>query len=77
MGVRGISFIHQPSFFNCSEHNESLKCERLKLQKDRKRPDSCHPFHAEENAMECGGALGLNPQPLVTLLALLCALLAR
>ncbi|XP_064162673.1 voltage-dependent calcium channel subunit alpha-2/delta-3-like isoform X1 [Anguilla rostrata] len=58
-------------------YNESLKCERLKLQKDRKRPDSCHPFHAEENAMECGGALGLNPQPLVTLLALLCALLAR
>ncbi|MBN3315448.1 CA2D3 protein, partial [Atractosteus spatula] len=28
-------------------HNESLKCERLKLQKDRRRPDSCHPFHPE------------------------------
>ncbi|XP_036386688.1 voltage-dependent calcium channel subunit alpha-2/delta-3-like [Megalops cyprinoides] len=58
-------------------YNESLKCERLKFQKDRKRPDSCHPFHPEENAMECGGVLGLNPQPMVTLLSLLCTLLAR
>ncbi|KAJ8400157.1 hypothetical protein AAFF_G00398510 [Aldrovandia affinis] len=59
------------------EHNESLKCERLKFQKDRKRPDSCHPYHPDENAMECGGVLGLDPQPPLTLLALLCALLAR
>lgn len=29
------------------EHNESLKCERLKYQKDRKKPESCHPFHPE------------------------------
>uniref|UniRef100_A0AAQ5ZA38 VWFA domain-containing protein n=1 Tax=Amphiprion ocellaris TaxID=80972 RepID=A0AAQ5ZA38_AMPOC len=28
-------------------HNESLKCERLKMQKDRRRPDTCHPFHPE------------------------------
>lgn len=28
-------------------HNESLKCERLKFQKDRRRPDTCHPFHPE------------------------------
>uniref|UniRef100_A0AAX7TX59 Calcium channel, voltage dependent, alpha2/delta subunit 3 n=1 Tax=Astatotilapia calliptera TaxID=8154 RepID=A0AAX7TX59_ASTCA len=25
----------------------SLKCERLKYQKDRKKPESCHPFHPE------------------------------
>uniref|UniRef100_A0AAQ6AMA2 VWFA domain-containing protein n=1 Tax=Amphiprion ocellaris TaxID=80972 RepID=A0AAQ6AMA2_AMPOC len=29
------------------EHNESLKCDRLKFQKDRKKPESCHPFHPE------------------------------
>ncbi|KAG9260668.1 voltage-dependent calcium channel subunit alpha-2/delta-3-like [Astyanax mexicanus] len=43
---------------------ESLKmyrCDRLKFQKDRKRPDSCHPFHPEENAMECGSAVILSP----------------
>uniref|UniRef100_A0AAV2LYW4 Voltage-dependent calcium channel alpha-2/delta subunit conserved region domain-containing protein n=1 Tax=Knipowitschia caucasica TaxID=637954 RepID=A0AAV2LYW4_KNICA len=42
-------------------YNESLKCERLKMQKDRRRPDPCHPFHPEENSMECGGASGLAP----------------
>uniref|UniRef100_A0A3B5Q7D4 Calcium voltage-gated channel auxiliary subunit alpha2delta 3 n=1 Tax=Xiphophorus maculatus TaxID=8083 RepID=A0A3B5Q7D4_XIPMA len=24
-----------------------LECERLKMQKDRRRPDTCHPFHPE------------------------------
>ncbi|XP_038668704.1 voltage-dependent calcium channel subunit alpha-2/delta-3 isoform X2 [Scyliorhinus canicula] len=42
-------------------YNESLKCDHLRSQKIRRRPDSCHPFHAEENARECGGALGLGP----------------
>uniref|UniRef100_A0A8C5H4Y8 Voltage-dependent calcium channel alpha-2/delta subunit conserved region domain-containing protein n=1 Tax=Gouania willdenowi TaxID=441366 RepID=A0A8C5H4Y8_GOUWI len=58
-------------------YNESLKCERLKIQKDRRRPDSCHPFHAEENSMECGGATGLTPSIVPTLLCLLVALLHR
>uniref|UniRef100_A0A8C9V6K6 Calcium voltage-gated channel auxiliary subunit alpha2delta 3 n=1 Tax=Scleropages formosus TaxID=113540 RepID=A0A8C9V6K6_SCLFO len=60
-----------------AEHNESLKCERLKSQKDRRRPDSCHPFHPEENAMECGGVLGLEPGVTATLLPLVLALLER
>lgn len=34
-------------FINSNEHNESLTCERFKYQKDRRRPDSCHPFHPE------------------------------
>ncbi|CAB1354118.1 unnamed protein product, partial [Coregonus sp. 'balchen'] len=33
------------SILNPSAHNDSLKCDRLKFQKDRKRPESCHPFH--------------------------------
>uniref|UniRef100_A0A493SU38 Voltage-dependent calcium channel alpha-2/delta subunit conserved region domain-containing protein n=1 Tax=Anas platyrhynchos platyrhynchos TaxID=8840 RepID=A0A493SU38_ANAPP len=28
-------------------YNESLKCERLKSQKIRRRPESCHGFHPE------------------------------
>lgn len=35
------------SLLDCFEHNESLKCDRLKFQKDRKKPESCHPFHPE------------------------------
>uniref|UniRef100_A0AAX7T1B8 VWFA domain-containing protein n=1 Tax=Astatotilapia calliptera TaxID=8154 RepID=A0AAX7T1B8_ASTCA len=34
-------------------HNESLKCERLKMQKDRRRPDTCHPFHPEVHILQC------------------------
>lgn len=39
----------QPSetCLNYSQHNESLKCERLKAQKIRRRPESCHGFHPE------------------------------
>ncbi|XP_052465352.1 voltage-dependent calcium channel subunit alpha-2/delta-3 isoform X2 [Carassius gibelio] len=48
-------------------YNESLKCDRLKFQKDRRRPKSCHPFHPEENAMECGSANSLS-FPLVAIL---------
>ncbi|XP_046727479.1 voltage-dependent calcium channel subunit alpha-2/delta-3 isoform X2 [Silurus meridionalis] len=58
-------------------YNESLKCERLKLQKDRRRPDTCHPFHPEENSMECGQAFNLTPSVMVTFFALLIALLPR
>ncbi|XP_062316525.1 voltage-dependent calcium channel subunit alpha-2/delta-3-like [Osmerus eperlanus] len=56
---------------------ESLKCERLKYQKDRRRPDTCHPFHPEENSMECGGALGLSPSLTATLLCVSLALFHR
>lgn len=35
-----------------SEHNESLKCDRLKFQKDRKKPESCHPFHPEVKVLD-------------------------
>ncbi|XP_030634224.1 voltage-dependent calcium channel subunit alpha-2/delta-3 [Chanos chanos] len=58
-------------------YNESLKCERLKFQKDRKRPDSCHPFHPEENAVECGRALSLSPHLTTALLPLLTLLMCR
>uniref|UniRef100_A0A671LGI2 Voltage-dependent calcium channel subunit alpha-2/delta-3-like n=1 Tax=Sinocyclocheilus anshuiensis TaxID=1608454 RepID=A0A671LGI2_9TELE len=49
----------------------SLKCERLKFQKERRRPDTCHPFHHEENSMECGGSVGLTPSLISTVLIVL------
>nr|XP_019951490.1 PREDICTED: voltage-dependent calcium channel subunit alpha-2/delta-3-like [Paralichthys olivaceus] len=58
-------------------YNESLKCERLKMQKDRRRPDTCHPFHPEENSMECGGAGSLTPSLAAMLLCFLLALFPR
>uniref|UniRef100_A0A8D0GVE2 Calcium voltage-gated channel auxiliary subunit alpha2delta 4 n=1 Tax=Sphenodon punctatus TaxID=8508 RepID=A0A8D0GVE2_SPHPU len=37
-------------------HNASVKCDRMRSQKLRRRPDTCHAFHPEENAQDCGGA---------------------
>uniref|UniRef100_A0A3Q3J458 VWFA domain-containing protein n=1 Tax=Monopterus albus TaxID=43700 RepID=A0A3Q3J458_MONAL len=49
----------------------------LKFQKDRKKPDSCHPFHPEENAMECGSATRLSSPLTVALLPLIAASISR
>ncbi|XP_034022402.1 voltage-dependent calcium channel subunit alpha-2/delta-3 isoform X2 [Thalassophryne amazonica] len=58
-------------------YNESLKCDRLKFQKDRKKPESCHPFHPEENAMECGSATRLCSPLTAALLPLIAATISR
>ncbi|XP_035858508.1 voltage-dependent calcium channel subunit alpha-2/delta-3 isoform X4 [Sander lucioperca] len=58
-------------------YNESLKCDRLKFQKDRKKPESCHPFHPEENAMECGSATCLSSPLTAALLPLIAATISR
>ncbi|XP_061618113.1 voltage-dependent calcium channel subunit alpha-2/delta-4 isoform X1 [Phyllopteryx taeniolatus] len=34
----------------------SVKCERMRSQKIRRRPESCHAYHPQENANDCGGA---------------------
>ncbi|XP_054862487.1 voltage-dependent calcium channel subunit alpha-2/delta-4 isoform X1 [Amphiprion ocellaris] len=34
----------------------SVKCDRMRSQKIRRRPESCHSFHPQENADDCGGA---------------------
>uniref|UniRef100_A0A8P4KDI4 Calcium voltage-gated channel auxiliary subunit alpha2delta 4 n=1 Tax=Dicentrarchus labrax TaxID=13489 RepID=A0A8P4KDI4_DICLA len=33
-----------------------LKCDRMRSQKIRRRPESCHAYHPQENANDCGGA---------------------
>uniref|UniRef100_A0A3Q3K0I8 VWFA domain-containing protein n=1 Tax=Monopterus albus TaxID=43700 RepID=A0A3Q3K0I8_MONAL len=43
-----------------SEHNASVKCNRMRSQKVRRRPQSCHAYHPKENAKDCGGALALS-----------------
>uniref|UniRef100_A0A670XWW4 Calcium voltage-gated channel auxiliary subunit alpha2delta 4 n=1 Tax=Pseudonaja textilis TaxID=8673 RepID=A0A670XWW4_PSETE len=48
-----------PSFAFCI-HNSSVKCDRMRSQKLRRRPDTCHAFHPEENAQDCGGAAAIS-----------------
>ncbi|XP_055506878.1 voltage-dependent calcium channel subunit alpha-2/delta-4 [Leucoraja erinacea] len=42
------------------KYNASVKCQRMRSQKLRRRPDTCHAFHPEENAEECGGVSGVS-----------------
>ncbi|XP_072528942.1 voltage-dependent calcium channel subunit alpha-2/delta-4 isoform X2 [Salminus brasiliensis] len=38
----------------------SVKCDRMKSQKIRRRPESCHAYHPQENAKDCGGAADIR-----------------
>ncbi|XP_037551809.1 voltage-dependent calcium channel subunit alpha-2/delta-4 [Nematolebias whitei] len=38
------------------KYNASVKCDRMRFQKIRRRPESCHSYHSQENADDCGGA---------------------
>ncbi|KAH0617075.1 hypothetical protein JD844_028699 [Phrynosoma platyrhinos] len=55
---------------NSSAHNASVKCDRMRSQKLRRRPDSCHAFHPEENAQDCGGAAEISASLNLLLLSL-------
>ncbi|XP_037539177.1 voltage-dependent calcium channel subunit alpha-2/delta-4 [Nematolebias whitei] len=38
------------------KYNATVKCNRMKSQKARRRPESCHAYHPKEDAKECGKA---------------------
>ncbi|XP_037246195.1 voltage-dependent calcium channel subunit alpha-2/delta-4 isoform X1 [Falco rusticolus] len=56
------------------KYNASVKCERMRSQKLRRRPDACHAFHPEENAQDCGGTAELSVSPMLLLLPLVLLL---
>uniref|UniRef100_A0A8C3UV22 Calcium voltage-gated channel auxiliary subunit alpha2delta 4 n=1 Tax=Catharus ustulatus TaxID=91951 RepID=A0A8C3UV22_CATUS len=43
-------------------HNASVKCERMRSQKLRRRPDSCHAFHPEVSRDSGAGRDGTRPE---------------
>ncbi|XP_028285672.1 voltage-dependent calcium channel subunit alpha-2/delta-4-like isoform X2 [Parambassis ranga] len=42
------------------KYNATVKCNRMKSQKVRRRPESCHSYHPKENAKDCGGASDIS-----------------
>ncbi|KFU87796.1 Voltage-dependent calcium channel subunit alpha-2/delta-4, partial [Chaetura pelagica] len=60
--------VFPPVLMDVLAHNASVKCERMRSQKLRRRPDSCHAFHPEENAQDCGGAAEVSMSPTLLLL---------
>uniref|UniRef100_A0A8C5SUV3 Voltage-dependent calcium channel alpha-2/delta subunit conserved region domain-containing protein n=1 Tax=Laticauda laticaudata TaxID=8630 RepID=A0A8C5SUV3_LATLA len=58
------------AFLNSCVHNSSVKCDRMRSQKLRRRPDTCHAFHPEENAQDCGGAAAISASSILLLFLL-------
>nr|XP_033490493.1 voltage-dependent calcium channel subunit alpha-2/delta-4-like [Epinephelus lanceolatus] len=42
------------------KYNATVKCNRMKSQKVRRRPESCHAYHPKEDAKDCGGASAIS-----------------
>ncbi|XP_024911913.1 voltage-dependent calcium channel subunit alpha-2/delta-4-like [Cynoglossus semilaevis] len=56
------------------KYNATVKCNRMKSQKIRRRPESCHAYHPKENAKDCGGASTISLSVLLFSLSLLVSL---
>uniref|UniRef100_A0A673MAS1 Voltage-dependent calcium channel subunit alpha-2/delta-4-like n=1 Tax=Sinocyclocheilus rhinocerous TaxID=307959 RepID=A0A673MAS1_9TELE len=50
---------------------KSVKCDRMRSQKIRRRPESCHAYHPQENAKDCGGAAAISLSIMLFLASLL------
>uniref|UniRef100_A0A8C6US31 Calcium channel, voltage-dependent, alpha 2/delta subunit 4a n=1 Tax=Neogobius melanostomus TaxID=47308 RepID=A0A8C6US31_9GOBI len=61
---------------NAAAHNASSKCDRMRSQKIRRRPESCHAYHEQENANDCGGAAAASLSALLFLFCLVTLAIA-
>ncbi|KAM9376258.1 voltage-dependent calcium channel subunit alpha-2/delta-4-like [Pholidichthys leucotaenia] len=59
------------------KYNATVKCNRMKSQKVRRRPESCHAYHPKENAKDCGGAASICLSPTIFTASLLISLVLR
>ncbi|XP_014025404.2 voltage-dependent calcium channel subunit alpha-2/delta-4 isoform X1 [Salmo salar] len=59
------------------KYNASVKCNRMKSQKVRRRPKSCHAYHPKENAKDCGGASEISLSVALFLTSLATSLALR
>ncbi|XP_055010012.1 voltage-dependent calcium channel subunit alpha-2/delta-4 [Boleophthalmus pectinirostris] len=57
------------------KYNSSSKCDRMRSQKIRRRPESCHAYHPQENANDCGGASSVSLSAFLFLLCLVTSAL--
>ncbi|XP_051543839.1 voltage-dependent calcium channel subunit alpha-2/delta-4 isoform X2 [Myxocyprinus asiaticus] len=59
------------------KYNASVKCDRMRSQKIRRRPESCHAYHPQENAKDCGGAVIISLSIMLFQACLLVSALIR
>ncbi|XP_060741743.1 voltage-dependent calcium channel subunit alpha-2/delta-4 isoform X2 [Tachysurus vachellii] len=55
----------------------TVKCNRMKSQKIRRRPESCHAYHPHENAKDCGGACEISISVALFFISLVTSLTLR
>ncbi|KAK7149543.1 hypothetical protein R3I94_009004 [Phoxinus phoxinus] len=49
----------------------------MRSQKIRRRPESCHAYHPQENAKDCGGAVAISLSIMLFLACLSVSALIR
>ncbi|XP_030621099.1 voltage-dependent calcium channel subunit alpha-2/delta-4 [Chanos chanos] len=59
------------------KYNATVKCNRMKSQKIRRRPESCHAYHPHENAKDCGGASEISLSVALFFASLITSLVLR
>ncbi|XP_048113421.1 voltage-dependent calcium channel subunit alpha-2/delta-4 isoform X1 [Alosa alosa] len=59
------------------KYNATVKCNRMKSQKIRRRPESCHAYHPHENAKDCGGACEISISVALLFVSLVTSLALR
>ncbi|KAL0968117.1 hypothetical protein UPYG_G00262610 [Umbra pygmaea] len=59
------------------KYNASVKCNRMRSQKVRRRPKTCHAYHPKENAKDCGGASEISLSMALFLVSLVTSLALR
>ncbi|XP_017545869.1 voltage-dependent calcium channel subunit alpha-2/delta-4 isoform X3 [Pygocentrus nattereri] len=59
------------------KYNATVKCNRMKSQKIRRRPESCHAYHPHENAKDCGGACEISISVALFFISLVTSLTLR
>uniref|UniRef100_A0A673H7M6 Calcium channel, voltage-dependent, alpha 2/delta subunit 4a n=1 Tax=Sinocyclocheilus rhinocerous TaxID=307959 RepID=A0A673H7M6_9TELE len=70
------SFVYEPSI---KETNSMIKCGRCQNNclLIRRRPESCHAYHPQENAKDCGGAAAISLSIMLFLACLSVSALIR
>ncbi|KAJ0057366.1 hypothetical protein NL108_005277, partial [Boleophthalmus pectinirostris] len=66
---------YSPITLNPQEVKYILYMNTMRSQKIRRRPESCHAYHPQENANDCGGASSVSLSAFLFLLCLVTSAL--
>ncbi|XP_077995480.1 voltage-dependent calcium channel subunit alpha-2/delta-3-like isoform X2 [Glandiceps talaboti] len=62
------SFLPEEKIYNTTE-----KCARIQVQRHRRRPETCHAYHEQEDSKECGGCTTIQASLILMFIAVIFA----